>query len=57
MATQAQTKASRKYDDANTKRVYIKLNINTDADILKYLEGIENKQGFIKQLIRESMKK
>lgn len=49
--------AARKYDDASTKRVFIKLNINTDADILEHLDGIGNKQGYIKTLIREDMKK
>ena len=49
--------ASRKYDDASTKRLFIKLNMNTDADILEYLDGIGNKQGYIKTMIREDMKK
>lgn len=47
---------SMKYDKVNTKRVYIKLNKNTDKDILDYLGGIINKQGYIKELIRKDMK-
>ena len=50
-----QSIASMKYDSANTKRVYIKLNANTDADILEYLEKQGNKQGYIKELIRRDM--
>ena len=49
--------ASRKYDDASTKRLFIKLNMNTDADILEHLDAIGNKQGYIKELIRADMKK
>ena len=45
-----------KYDKENTKRVYIKLNKNTDKDILDYLDSIQNKQGYIKELIRKEMK-
>ena len=45
-----------KYDKENTKRVYIKLNKNTDSDILSYLDSKPNKQGYIKSLIRKDMK-
>lgn len=51
-----QSKNSIKYDRENTKRVFIKLNKNTDKDILDYLDGITNKQGYIKSLIRKDMK-
>lgn len=56
MASEARLKPVWKYDKANTKRLYIKLNRNTDDDILEYLDKIENKQGFIKELIRAKMK-
>lgn len=55
--TQAQRKAIDKYDKANTKQICLKLNLNTDEDILNYLESMENKQGFIKELIRKEMNK
>lgn len=51
-----QSKNSIKYDRENTKRVYIKLNKNTDSDILYYLDSKPNKQGYIKELIRKDMK-
>lgn len=51
-----QSKNSIKYDKENTKRVYIKLNKNTDSDILSYLDSKPNKQGYIKELIRKDMK-
>ncbi len=50
-------KPQKKYEAENTKRVYIKLNKNTDDDILSYLETLENKQGYIKSLIREDLKR
>lgn len=46
-----------KYDKANTKQIKLKLNTNTDADILEYLDKVDNKQGTIKHLIREEIKK
>lgn len=40
------------YDKANTKGLYIKLNVKTDADILEALSSVKNKQGLIKALLR-----
>lgn len=57
MSTKAQIKASAKYDKANTKGIYLKLNKINDADILEYLEQVENIQGTIKRLIREDAKR
>ena len=51
----SQSKASMKYDAENTKRVFIKLNLKTDADILEQLEKVGNKQGYIKELIRKDI--
>ena len=36
----------------NTTRIAVKLNNNTDADILNRLETVESKQGYIKQALR-----
>ena len=57
MTTEAQKKASAKYDTNNTIQIKLKLNINTDADIIRQLEQTDNKQGYIKRLIREDMAK
>lgn len=51
-----QSQASIKYDKNNTKRIFIKLNINSDKDILEYLETKSNKQGYIKELIRNEIR-
>lgn len=51
----SQIKAGAKYDKANTKGIYLKLNLNTDADIIKKLEECGNVQGYIKELIRKDL--
>lgn len=60
MATEAQKRAVRKYDAANTKQIHLKLNLKSDADILERLaqaaETAEGMQGYIKRLIREDMR-
>ena len=52
MATEARKRAVKKYDEANTKQVHLKLNLKTDADILEHLANVGNVQGYIKELIR-----
>jgi len=56
-SSEAHKRASAKYDAANTTRVFIKLNDKTDADILQKLDSVENKQGYIKDLIRADIAK
>lgn len=50
-------KAVAKYDKANTKQVKMKLNVNTDKDILRKLSEVGNVQGYIKALIRADIHK
>lgn len=50
-------KSKAKYDKENTVRLGLKLNKNTDMDILEWLSGIENRQGYIKSLIRADILK
>lgn len=57
MTTEAKKRANAKHDKKNTVRIGLKLNKNTDADILEQLERSGNKQGYIKGLIREDMEK
>lgn len=48
------------YDKENTRRINLKLNNKTDADIIQVLESVKNAegiQGYLKRLIREDMKK
>lgn len=48
----AKNRRGDQWNAENTKRVFIRLNNHTDADILAKLESIENVQGYIKSLIR-----
>lgn len=57
MATESQRRATAKYDAANTTSVRLKMNINTEMDIIERLEEVGNKNGYIKQLIREDIKR
>ena len=57
MATEAQKRAVAKYDANNTIQVKLKLNVHTDADIIKHLERQDNKQGYIKRLIRRDLRR
>ena len=57
MATEAQKRAILKYDAKNTKQYHMKLNIVTDADVIERLAQQESVQGYIKQLIREDIKR
>lgn len=54
--TPAQKRAKAKYDENNTIQVKLKLNLKTDKDIIEALERSENKQGYIKELIRRNLK-
>lgn len=47
-----ETQRVNEWSKANTKGYYFKLNKDTDADIISWLSGISNKQGYIKELIR-----
>ena len=40
------------YDRVNTQQIKFKFNLRTDADILAHLAKQENRQLYIKQLIR-----
>lgn len=53
--SEAQRRAKDKYDAKTKKGIYLKLNVNTDADILEKLASVDNVQGYIKELIRKDM--
>lgn len=55
MTSEAQKRARIKYDGKMTRQVKMKLNTSTDADILKKLDSVPNKQGYIKELIRKDI--
>lgn len=49
------SKAAALWDRANTVQYKMKLQKNTDRDIIALFEMLDNKQGYIKQLIRADM--
>ena len=55
MATEALKRAVDKYDKKATRKILLKLNKTTDADILHKLDAVDNKQGYIKSLIRKDI--
>ena len=57
MATEAQIKAQKRYDAANTQQVHLKLNLRTDKDVLARLDEVPSKQGYIKGLIRADIER
>ena len=54
-STESQIKASIKYNKENTVQISLKLNRTTDADLIDSMNRIENKQGYIKELIRRDI--
>ena len=57
MTTEAQKRAQKKYDEANKDKfrmIHLKLNRETDADIINKLEAADSIQGYIKKLIRSA---
>lgn len=57
MTTEAAKAAKAKYD-AKTARYYsLKLNMNTDQELIKRLEQQESVQAYIKRLIREDIER
>lgn len=57
MAKNQASQRAIEHDKLHAKRIYLKLNKDNDADILAHLEKQGNKQGYIKELIREDIKK
>ena len=54
-STESQVRASIKYNKENTVQISLKLNRSTDADLIDSMNRIENKQGYIKELIRRDI--
>ena len=57
MIPESQKKAADKYQKQNIQQLIVKLNIKTDADIIRFLWSVSNKQGLIKRLLREEMER
>lgn len=46
-----------RYQKEHVRRTVINLIDRTDSDIIQKLDSVENKQGYIKQLIRDDIKR
>ena len=57
MTTEAAKAAKARYDAKTAKYLSLKLNTNTDKDLIEHLAKQENIQGYLKRLIREDMEK
>lgn len=55
MASEAKIRANNKSNKINTKMICLRLSYNTDADIIKKLDEVESKMGYIKEFIRKDM--
>ena len=51
MASEAKLRANSKSNKINTKMICVRLSYNTDADIIKKLDEVDSKMGYIKELI------
>jgi hypothetical protein len=47
--------AVRRYNNAHTRTITIRLNYRTDADILEWLEDVDNMAGAVKNAIRHQI--
>lgn len=57
MPRESQKRATAKYQAANIKKYTLGVNRKTEADLIEVLDSIPNRQGYIKSLIRQDMKK
>lgn len=57
MTEEKKTTSKERYDARTAKYYGLKLNKNTDADIIARLSCVESMQGYIKSLIREDIAK
>lgn len=53
--SEALAKAQKKYTQEKTRTFYIRLNKETDADIIEKLETVQNKTDYIRELVRKDM--
>lgn len=57
MTTEAQKRAQKRYEEATKDKwrmIRLRLNKETDADVIEKLEASGNIQGYIKELIRKA---
>lgn len=53
--SESQIRAIQKYNKEQTVTVLLRLNKNTDADLIKRLGDVPSKNGYIRELIRKDL--
>ena len=54
-STESRSKAQAKYDKANCVYVSLKLNRNTDAEVIEKLDKVSSKQRYLINLVKEDI--
>ena len=54
--TEAVRRAQKKYDAESVTVMKMRLNYNTDADVIEWLNKVPNKSAYVKELIRKDMR-
>ena len=55
ICSEAKLRANSRYAKVNCMTFSIQLNKNTDADLINKLTSVDNRQGYIKELIRRDL--
>lgn len=57
MVSEAQKRASAKYDKSNAYHVGLKFNRKTDKDVVEKLENCKNKCAYIRKLVKADIRR
>lgn len=57
VTSEAQKRATLKFQKEKCKQYTFKFNKNTDADIIEVLDTVSNRQGYLKGLIRADLRR
>ena len=57
MSKEKHADATARYRDKYIRRWVVCVNRRTESDVLEYLEGIRNVSGYIKELVRDDMRR
>ncbi len=56
MVSEAQKKASKKYHQKNQVNITLSLNRATNEELIEFVDKIENKSAYLKELVIKDMK-
>ena len=57
MVAESQRKANDRYQKSHIRQYNLRLNVRTDTDIIRFLDGTNNRQGLLKRLLREEIER